>query len=126
MEVRVSDATPPGTPYVVEVKGDIDLATVDALEQPVIAAIQRGRRPVILDLSECGFIDSCGIRLLLRAHRLLHDGRDGAGARLAVIARDHVAGVLRLTTLDAMIPLAASRGEAEGFLASPGDGATAT
>jgi anti-sigma B factor antagonist len=108
-------------PYVVEVDGDIDIATVDDLEAPVISAIEQGRRPVILDLSECPFIDSSGIRLLLRAHRLLKDG-NGHGRLLAVIARDHVAGLLRLMSVDKVIPVVASRGEAEGFLALSADG----
>jgi len=34
----------------VEVGGDIDMATVNDLEEPVIRAIERGRQPVILDL----------------------------------------------------------------------------
>jgi len=105
-------------PYVVEVDGDIDIATVDDLEEPVITAIRQGRRPVILDLSECAFIDSSGIRLLLRANRLLQPDGNGHGRLLAVIARDHVAGLLRLTSVDKVIPVHTSRGEAEGFLAS--------
>ena len=117
MDVRVPEATANGMPYVVEVGGDIDIATVDGLEAPVIEAIQAGQRPVILDLSECPFIDSSGLRLLLRAHHLLFD--DGAGARgrvMAVVARDDVARLLRLTGVDKVIPVVTSRAEAEGLL----------
>jgi anti-sigma B factor antagonist len=117
MEVRVSGQTAGKMPYVVEVCGDLDIATVGDLEEPVIEAIRDGRRPVILDLSECAFIDSSGIRLLLRAHHGLQDNDgDGGGALLAVIARDHVAGMLRLTAVDKVIPVAPSRAEAEGIL----------
>ncbi len=130
MEVRVPDASAPGVPYVVEVDGDLDIATVADLEQPVFSAIEEGRRPMVLDLSECAFIDSAGIRLLLRTHRRLHldgDGRgpdgDGRGRLLAVIARDHVAGLLRLTSVDKVIAVAASRGQAEAFFAASDDGA---
>jgi anti-sigma B factor antagonist len=104
-------------PYVVEIGGDIDIATVDDLEEPVISAIEHGQRPVILDLSECPFMDSSGIRLLLRAHRLLKD-RNGHGCLLAVVARDHVAGLLRLTSVDKVIPVVALRSEAEDALAT--------
>jgi anti-sigma B factor antagonist len=103
-------------PYVVEVDGDLDIATVDDLEEPVIRAIQDGRRPVILDLSECAFIDSSGIRLLLRAHRLLHADGDGDRCLLAVVARDHVASLLRLTSVDKVLAVAHSRGDAESSL----------
>jgi anti-sigma B factor antagonist len=105
-------------PYVVEVGGDIDIGTVDDLDEPVINAIERGQRPVILDLSECSFMDSSGVRLLLRAYHLLHP--DGDQARLlAVVAHNHVARLLRLTALDKMFPVVGSRAEAEGALDFP-------
>jgi anti-anti-sigma factor len=104
-------------PYVVEIGGDLDMATVVDLEEPVIQAIRDGRRPVILDLSECPFIDSSGLRLLVRARHLLDGGSDGGGRQLlAVVARDHVAGVLQLTAIDKLIAVARSRAEAEGML----------
>jgi anti-sigma B factor antagonist len=122
MEVRVAGLTAGEMPYVVEVGGDIDIATVVDLEEPVIQAIRDGRRPVIVDLTECVFIDSSGIRLLLRAHHGLQDnggngGNGGNPTRLAVIARDHVARMLKLTSLDNVIPVVPSRAEAEGVLA---------
>ena len=118
MEVRIPEATANGTPYVVEVGGDIDIATVSDLEGPVIRAIEQGRRPVILDLSDCVFIDSSGIRLLLRAHHALSE--DGVGMhQLAVVARDQVARLLRLVALDKVLPLVESRPEAEARLDLP-------
>jgi len=118
VEVRVPELDGVGMPYVVEVDGDIDIATVGDLEEPVILAIRDGRQPVILDLSECAFIDSSGIRLLLRAHHGLqaNDGDGHHSALLAVIARDHVARMLRLTSVDKVIPVVPSRAEAEGIL----------
>jgi anti-anti-sigma factor len=117
MDVRIPETTAGRMPYVVEVGGDIDMATVERLETPVIVAIDDGRQPVILDLSECVFIDSTGIRLLLRAHHLLADSDNGDGRnRLAVVARDHVAAILRTTAVDKVMPVVASRAEAEGVL----------
>lgn len=122
MDVRVPETTANCMPYVVEVGGDIDMATVDDLEAPVIDAIRDGRQTVILDLSECVFIDSTGIRLVLRAHRVLSERYDGeARNRLAVVARDHVAAILRTTSVDRVLPVVPSRAEAEGVL-QPGLG----
>ena len=113
MEVRVPGVATAETPYVVEVGGDIDIATVTGLEEPVIAAIEGGRRPVVLDLTECAFIDSSGIRLLLRAHRLLHGGSNHQRPCLAVVAIGHVARMLEITAVDKVIPVRASRSDAE-------------
>jgi anti-anti-sigma factor len=118
MEVRVPDVTSNGMPYVVEVSGDIDIASVANLEEPVIGAIREGRRPVILELSDCWFIDSSGIRLLLRAQHLLAEQSAGTH-QLAVVARDDVARLLRLVSLDKVIPVVGSRAEAEGTLDIP-------
>ena len=85
VDVRVPDLAAAGVPYVVEVGGDLDIASVDDLEGPVIHAIRDGREPVILDLSECGFIDSSGIRLVLRAHHLLRERADPSSERFVVV-----------------------------------------
>jgi anti-sigma B factor antagonist len=112
VDVRVP-TTNAEAPYVVEVGGDIDIATVAGLEEPVIGAIREGRRPVVLDLCECVFIDSSGIRLLLRAHRLLHPEPNHHRPSLAVVALGHVASMLEITAVDKVIPVRASRAEAE-------------
>jgi anti-anti-sigma factor len=116
MEVRVPEAAADGRPYVVEVSGDLDMATVDDLEGPVMGAVEIGRKPLIIDLGECPFIDSSGIRLLIRAHRALR-ANDGHGPPMAIIARDHVAKLLRLTAVDKVLPVVGSRGDAERVLA---------
>ncbi len=112
MEVRAAEATATGAPYVVEVIGDIDIATVPELEEPVVGAIERGRRPVILDLGGCTFIDSTGIRLVLRARHLLSLG-EAVTPQLAVVARNEVLRLLRLVSLDKVVPVVGSRTEAE-------------
>jgi hypothetical protein len=45
MDVRVPGLVAGTAPYLVEVVGDIDIATVDDLEEPVIGAIQQGGQP---------------------------------------------------------------------------------
>jgi anti-sigma B factor antagonist len=113
LEVRIPGTATAAAPYVVEVGGDIDITTVTDLEGPVIWAIEEGRTPVVLDLSECSFIDSSGIRLLLRAHRLLHSESNHHQASFAIAATGHVARMLEITAVDKVIPVHASRAEAE-------------
>ena len=49
--------------WLVAARGEIDLATVTALEAELA---KRESRPIILDLSEVSFIDSTGLTLLIR------------------------------------------------------------
>ena len=53
---------------VVRVSGEIDLATHEELSGQIHTAAAEGK-PVVIDLSACGFIDSSGIRALLLGER---------------------------------------------------------
>ena len=58
----------------VRVRGDLDLATSPQLERAFSAALELSDTWVV-DLAEVGFIDSCGMRSLLRVRReALHRG----------------------------------------------------
>ena len=60
--------------YVFSVKGDLDLATVDILEQALAEHIQQ-RQPTMLDLSGMSFIDGSGLHAFKRlADALVADG----------------------------------------------------
>jgi anti-anti-sigma factor len=87
---------------------------VSFLEAPVTTAIDRRSTPILIDLSECPFIDSSVIGALLRATERL--GQDGGGPELAVAAAPQPLEVLRLTGMDRRIPVYASVSEAEEAL----------
>jgi anti-sigma B factor antagonist len=55
--------------------GELDHATAPDLREPLEGAIDSGARAVLVDLSDCTFIDSTGLSVLVHAHsRLLDDG----------------------------------------------------
>jgi anti-sigma B factor antagonist len=64
---------------VVAAAGDVDLATVPELERVLQPEVETGGR-VVLDLSGCTFIDSSGLRALVRARDVAAE----AGGSLAV------------------------------------------
>jgi anti-sigma B factor antagonist len=66
---------------VIAVSGEIDLATVGALNSAVARAVQSSARDLWIDLTDVEFIDSTGLTAVVRAHKALDDGR----RRLAVI-----------------------------------------
>ena len=55
----------------VAVRGEIDIAAVPALELALDGAIRDSAGPFVLDLCELEFLDSSGLRLILRARALL-------------------------------------------------------
>ena len=93
----------------IEVRGELDLATVGELATVVDRALNPGPKSLAIDLTRCAFIDSSVLSLLLDLRaRLGNSDRP----RLAVVAdgqpHDQPLRVLRLTGLDAEIPVFAS------------------
>jgi anti-sigma B factor antagonist len=68
-------------PSLIAPAGELDIATVDALRQRLIAAVVRPG-DTVLDLSDVTFIDSTGLGAVIVADRLARE----RGGRLAVIA----------------------------------------
>ena len=58
-----------GQGWLVQVGGELDLATVDALEATLTPLAERR---IVLDLESLAFIDTCGVSLLQRAYRATH------------------------------------------------------
>src|SRR6266516_7265708 len=79
--------------------GELDHATAPDLRGPLQTAIESGTRAVLVDLSDCGFIDSTGLSVIVHAHSQLVDG-DGDG-RLEICCPDpQVRRLLEITGID--------------------------
>jgi anti-anti-sigma factor len=63
-----------GGEHVLRVKGELDIATAPDLERVLLTVRPRGER-VVLDLAGLRFMDSTGLRVLLRAQAAARDGR---------------------------------------------------
>jgi anti-anti-sigma factor len=99
---------------VVTVRGELDLSTAAGLEGPLDDAISSGDVSVLIDLSECEFIDSTGIALIVRAWQRLDRSAGGEGSGRVVICsyNDQVRRVLEITGLELSIPIHSTREEA--------------
>jgi anti-sigma B factor antagonist len=75
------EVDPGGAAHVAHFAGDLDIATVPALQREVLAATD-GARLVVLDLSDVGWLDSSGLRLLDDLARTY----EGRGASVRVVA----------------------------------------
>ena len=96
---------------VVSVKGELDLSTAPDLERPLEDALENGQGPLLVDLSDCEFIDSTGIALIVRAWQRLEAG--GNGRSLLICSHnDQVRRVLEITGLELSIPVHRTRDEA--------------
>lgn len=105
---------------VIAVRGELDLSNASDLEAPLEEAIASGDASVLIDLTECEFIDSTGIALIVRAWQRLDRGAEGDGSGRVVISsqNDQVRRVLEITGLALSIPIHGTREEALAALRS--------
>jgi anti-anti-sigma factor len=92
-----------------QVSGELDLATEGKLEAKVERALTQGSPPLLIDFTDCGFIDSSVLSLLVKLHRRLGNSSPPS---LVVVAREQPLQVLRLTRLDCEMAVFANLGEA--------------
>ena len=81
-------------------RGEMDLATAEVVDRELQKAEASDARRIILDLSGVEFIDSTGIKVLVRAARRSADDSD----RLAIMpGTGHVAEMLSLTGVEKLL-----------------------
>jgi anti-sigma B factor antagonist len=95
--------------HVVSVRGEVDLATGPEFERALDAVPKDGVASVIVDLTECSFMDSTGLHLLTRTQSRF----DSAGSRVALVSANRsVLRVFGLTGLDDVFAIYPSRAAA--------------
>ncbi len=82
---------------VISLSGEIDMAAVDAVEQRIRARVDGGESTMVLDLRRVEFMDSSGLRLVLR---LDHEVRERGDRFVVVRGGRRVARVMELSGVD--------------------------
>jgi anti-sigma B factor antagonist len=86
------------------VRGELDMNTAPELERPLEQALADKNASIMLDLSECEFIDSTGIALLVRAWQKLEG--DGGKGRFVLCSNNHqVRRLLKITGVESSISM---------------------
>ncbi len=86
--------------------GELDLATVDALDREVRSLLTSGFRSLVLDLRALSFLDSTGVRYILTLAR----AAEPDGFRLELVqGGDHVRRLFELTGTLTALPFLGSR-----------------
>ena len=85
----------------VAIRGTLDAAGVGVVDLELASQTVPRRKPAIIDLREVGLITSLGIGMLVAMVRSLR----AHGLASAVVATHTVAGVLRMTSIDELVPV---------------------
>jgi anti-anti-sigma factor len=95
----------------ISVRGELDLSTAPELEGPLNQVLESGEGSMLIDLTQCEFIDSTGIALIVRAWQHIDGGENGR-ALVLCSQNDQVRRVLEITGLELSIPVHGTRDEA--------------
>ena len=79
--------------------GELDAHSSRALSDRIDGLRTSGRRTIAVDLAEVGFVDSSGLRVLIRAHRDLEEGHGSFRLRGASPAFSRLAEITGLSEL---------------------------
>lgn len=99
--------------HTIAVAGELDQSTAEELREALDRAVAEPSASVLVDLSDCRFIDSTGLSLLVEAKRQLADDERGFG----VCCPDaDVRRLLELTGIDQVVGMFDTRPEATAAL----------
>jgi anti-sigma B factor antagonist len=103
-QFEISSGPGPNDVYVVRITGEVDMSHEEQLSAELHSAVEADTKGIVVDLTECEFIDSSGIRALLlsRQEKQLEEGSEP----LAVAASsDQILRILGVMGLDQVIPV---------------------
>lgn len=101
------ETVPDGSSVVITVSGEIDHTTADRVAEAFEGASQHAGAHVVLDLAKVTFVDSAGLRALVRIERR---ARDRVRTIRIASPPDHVRAVFRLSGLEPLLDRSADRG----------------
>jgi anti-sigma B factor antagonist len=105
--------------HAVNITGELDQATVPELKRVLGNALESHNGAVFVDLSDCEFIDSTGLSLLVQAQRKLTEDQRGFAI---CCPKAEVKRLLELTGIDEAVGMFDTRDEAIAALRGASDG----
>jgi anti-sigma B factor antagonist len=101
---EITSESASGGARVVRIEGEIDIAHEDEVRSALSSAIEEAKAGVVVDLTDCGFIDSTGVRALLLGREAQREQQNEG--RLAVAANsEQILRILSLMGVDRAIPV---------------------
>ena len=83
------------------VAGELDQATAPELRNPLLDAVAGGDGKILVDLSDCSFMDSTGLSVLVEARKRIASGGAGEESRFGICCPDvQVRRLLEITGVD--------------------------
>ena len=103
-QFEINSGPGPDDVFVVRIAGEVDMSHEEELRGELRNAVAAEAKGIVVDLTECEFIDSSGVRALLLSREAQHP-EDGS-VRLAVAASsEQILRILSVMGIDRVIPI---------------------
>jgi anti-sigma B factor antagonist len=102
-QFEISSGPGPQDAYVVHVAGEVDMSHEEQLRTELHRAVEADAKGIVVDLTECEFIDSSGIRALLLSRE--EAKQDGSETLAVAASSDQILRVLGVMGIDQVIPI---------------------
>jgi anti-anti-sigma factor len=102
----------------VAIGGELDISTSPRVRELLSNAAKDAQRPLVVDLTDCDFIDSTGLATLLHGAKPAQNGESNVAI---VSAGGEVRKLLELTAIDRTIPVFRTVDEALAAVVSTGE-----
>ena len=103
-QFEITSGPGPDDVYVVRLAGEVDMSHEEELRGELRSAVAADSNGIVVDLTECEFIDSSGVRSLLLSRE--DQNSDGGREKLAVAASsEQILRILSVMGIDGVIPI---------------------
>ena len=97
---------------IVAIRGELDMNTAPELESTLESVTSSRDGSVLIDLSDCEFIDSTGVALIVQAWQRVDQAADGEGRLVLCCPNSQVRRLLDITGVQNSISMRTSLDEA--------------
>ena len=115
-QFEISSGPGPDDVFVVRIAGEVDMSHEEELRAELRAAVEADARGIVVDLTECEFIDSSAIRALLLS-RQEKDSEQGDESLAVAASSEQILRILSVMGLDQVLPIKPTVDEAAAALA---------
>jgi anti-anti-sigma factor len=101
--------------HVVRVRGEVDMSHEEELRGELRQAVAADAKGIVVDLTECEFIDSSGVRALLLS-REAQGSQEGSEGLSVAASSEQILRILTVMGIDRVIPIRPTVEEAAAAL----------
>jgi anti-sigma B factor antagonist len=103
-QFEITSGPGPEAVYVVRVVGEVDMSHEEELRGELRSAVAADAKGIVVDLTECEFIDSSGVRALLLS-REAQNSDDGSEHLAVAASSEQILRILTVMGIDRVIPV---------------------